>query len=222
MREINLEILIAYLQDELTAVDRAVVETYLQENPHGREQLAEAQQLLDRLRANAGDLATPSASLFSRAQAAFRQQMKRVAAQPSQRQSQTADLQFDSWAQATPLGARGVGGGLPERHLLFNEGEYDLDLQVVNEPQTDAVTMRGQLLGGANAPELEGIALNLRQLATGEERRGLTDGYGRFAFSQLEKGEYLLSVALQNHDMLIHLDAPAGVPPTWAPPTLTG
>lgn len=209
MREINLETLMAYLQDELMAVDRAVVETYLQENPHGREQLAEAQKLLDGLRANADDLAAPPASLLSRAQAAFRQQMKRVTARPSC----PADLQFDSWAQPMPLGARGVGGELQERHLLFHEGDHDLDLQVVNEPTADAVTMRGQLLGGAGAPELEGIALSLRRLATGEERRGLTDGYGRFAFSQLEKGDYLLSVALQSHDMVIHLDAP-----TWAHP----
>ncbi len=209
MREINLEILIAYLQNELTAVDRAVVETYLQENPHGREQLAEAQHLLAGLRANVDDLAAPSASLFSRAQAAFRQQMKRLAERPSR----LADLQFDSWAQPLPLGARGVGGGLPERHLLFHEGEYDLDLQVVNEPVADAVTMRGQLLGGNETQQLEGIALNLRQLTTGEERRGLTDGYGRFAFSHVAKGDYLLSVALHSHDMLIHLDAPAGAQP---------
>lgn len=217
MSEINLETLIAYLRDELTAVDRAVVETYIQQSPHGREQLAEAQQLLDGLRANADDLATPSTSLFSRAQAAFRQQMKRVAARPSERPSRPADVQFDSWAQPTPLGARGVGGGLPERQLLFHEGEYDLDLQIVAESAANAVTMRGQLLRGAGsnveAQELEGIALNLRQLETGEERRGLTDGYGRFAFSHVAKGDYLLSVALHSHDMLIHLDAPTSARP---------
>lgn len=195
MSEIDIEMLVAYLNDELTAVERAAVDTFLQENPNGQAKLAEAKQLLDGLRSD--EIVAPSASLLSRAQAAFRQQVGRLA----ERLQHEADLQFDSWAQPAPSGAR----GLPqERQLLFHEGAYDLDLQLVNDRAADAVTMRGQLLSASKSPhELEGVALSLHHAKSGIERRGITDGYGRFSFSHLEKGEYILTVAMQSYDIVI-------------------
>ena len=97
--------------------------------------------------------------------------------------------------------------GLPQdRQLLFHEGVYDLDLQLVNDRATDAVTMRGQLLSASRLrQDLEGVPIRLYHLLSGMNRRGITDGYGRFSFSHLEKGDYTLTVAMHSYDIILAL-----------------
>lgn len=200
MKEIEFQTLIDYLNDSLTESERTAVEAYLEEDPTGQQELARARQALAGLRSD--DMVAPSPSLMARVQAAFRHRLNRGSDRP-QRQ---AELQFDSWAQPMPQGVRGIP---QERQLLFHHGAYDLDLQVVQAQTPNDYVMRGQLL--ADSPglqnELEGILLNLRNTTTGQERRGLTDQYGRFSFSQLSKGEYLLLVELDSYDIVIVLES---------------
>jgi hypothetical protein len=199
MKEIEFQTLIDYLDDNLTESERMAVETYLEEDPTGQQELARARQALAGLWSD--DMVEPSPSLVARVRAAFRRQLNRGSDRPLRR----AELQFDSWAQL-PQGVRGVP---QERQLLFHEGAYDLDLQVAQAQTPNDYVMRGQLL--ADSPglqnELEGILLNLRNTTTGQERRGLTDQYGRFSFSQLSKGEYLLLVELDSYDIVIVLES---------------
>jgi hypothetical protein len=141
--------------------------------------------------------------LLNRVTVAFRHKQARL----SERIAQEAHLQFDSWSQLSALGARGVP---QERQLLFHEAEFDLDLQVMNNRETGMYTMRGQLLGSfadEMPDELEGISLTLKNKATGQIRGGLTDNYGRFAFSLVDQANYELLVALKERDIVVNLDS---------------
>lgn len=200
MKKVDFQMLVDYLQGDLDEVERAVVEQHIQHDPHGREEVARARQTVARLQE--APLAAPPPSLLGRVQAAFQQKRRAQA----NRVRHEALLQFDSWAQPSPVGVR----GLPqERQLLFHQGNYDLDLQVVTDRAANAYIMRGQLLSDSTTVqhELEGIALNLRHPASGQERRSLTDAYGRFTFSHLDQGNYVLLVELQSYDIVIVLES---------------
>ena len=120
---------------------------------------------------------------------------------------QKASLEFDSWFQLAAIGVRGVP---QERQLLFHEDEFDLDLQVMNDRESETYTIRGQLLGSFadNTPsELEGIALHLKNKTTQQSSTGLTDQYGRFSFSQIDQTDYELFVELKERDIVINLES---------------
>lgn len=200
METLSFETLVDYLNGDLSGVDLTAVEKFLQANPAAQQELEDVRQTLANLQEY--DLVEPAPSLLGRVQAAFR----RKQGQRPDRAHREASLQFDSWSQPLPVGVRGVP---QERQLLFHEGLYDLDLQVVNDRVTNAYVMRGQLLHDSSPlqQELEGIALNLHNTTNGLERRSLTDHYGRFSFSDLDQGIYILMVALESYDMVIVLDS---------------
>ena len=145
------------------------------------------------------DWSLPETDLINRVTAAFQRKQTRQQKRPSL----PATLQFDNWTQSAALGIR--GNGLRERQLLFSEGAFDLDLQIVEDPTTHLVVIRGQLLP-MNEPEevlsLEGIELHLIN-DDGVHSRRITDEYGRFHFSNCLPGEYSLRVLLDDHDIIL-------------------
>lgn len=162
------------------------------------EQVELTQAILGRLPKEA--LPEPEPGLISRVAAVFRRRQSRPAVRPAQ----VATLQFDSWAQAAAMGVR--GGSNRERQLLFSQEQYDLDIQMVKEPERETFTLRGQLLAAevqqTAAAQLEGIELRLVD-AAGEQRQGLTDELGRFSFSYCAAGRYDLQVILDDQDILL-------------------
>lgn len=142
----------------------------------------------------------PETELLNRVAAAFQRKKTRQQKRPSL----PATLQFDNWTQSAALGIR--GNGLRERQLLFSEGAFDLDLQIVEDPTTHLVVIRGQLLpmdeSAENATPLEGIELHLIN-DEGTHSRRITDEYGRFHFSNCLPGNYSLRVILDDHDIIL-------------------
>lgn len=141
----------------------------------------------------------PETDLLNRVAAAFQRKQSRQ----SKRPSLPATLQFDNWTQSAALGIR--GNGLRERQLLFSEGAFDLDLQIVEDPTSHMVVIRGQLLPmdeTEDEPTLEGIELHLMN-DEGVHSRRITDEYGRFHFSNCEPGDYSLRVILDDHDIIL-------------------
>lgn len=149
--------------------------------------------------ANQESFAAPEPSLLNRLTAAFRRKQARQAERPSQK----AALKFDNWTQTPALGTR--GGAARERQLLFSEGDFDLDLQIVKDAENSSFTVRGQLLQADEAypnPNLAGIELRLSQV-DGSKRLRATDEYGRFHFSHCLPGVYTLQVILDDHDIIL-------------------
>lgn len=169
----------------------------LQQNLSEAEQVEVTERILGRLPKEA--LIQPEPNLLQRVTAVFRRHQARSANRPVQ----PATLQFDSWTQPAALGVRGGRPG--ERQLLFNQGQYDLDLQMVKEAQNNTITLRGQLLPAEllqSEEPLEGIELRLVDTA-GEQSQGLTDELGRFSFSYCVAGRYDLWVILDDRVILL-------------------
>ncbi len=204
MCHIDFQKAIDYLQNSLPAEEADSLSQHLPICTTCQQELETAQQFLAALQnGTPQNLTAPSPSLLNRVTAAFRHKQARL----SERIAQEASLQFDSWSQLSALGVRGVP---QERQLLFHEAEFDLDLQVMNNHETETYTMRGQLLGSfadEMPDELEGISLTLKNKTTGQIRSGLTDNYGRFSFSLVEQSDYELFVELQERDIVINLES---------------
>ena len=130
--------------------------------------------------------------------AAFRRKMQ----QQQERIVQIASLEFDSWGNAAPLGARGTHDG---QQLLYSTTDFDVDIEVrSSKDHGDLVTLHGQIL--ATKPSLSNALLGLEcQLEAPEfdSRTVLTNQYGRFHISLLERGTYSLRVVHHDRDILI-------------------
>ena len=143
--------------------------------------------------------AQPSEGLVSTVLSAFR---RKQTASPRQ-EDNSAELQFDSWANGVALGMRGTP---QERQLLFSNPNYDLDLQIARDSGTSLHKVQGQLLQNAVTEEdLGGVELRLRPVDNWDyvERRCLTDRLGRFSFSYVEPGNYSLRVCLQEQQLVL-------------------
>ena len=148
---------------------------------------------------NNESLTAPEPTLLNRVTAAFRRKQTRQAERPTL----AATLKFDNWTHAPALGVR--GGAARERQLLFSEGVFDLDLQIVKDAENNSFTVRGQLLQTDEVypnAQLEGIELHLGQ-EDGSKSLRVTDEYGRFHFSYCSPGEYTLQVILDDRDIIL-------------------
>ncbi len=142
-------------------------------------------------------LPTPAAELLQRVGALFQQRQKQV----GERRRQSAELQFDSWTNGLPVGVRGA---VMERQLLFEAGEYDLDVQIVPIDE-DHLTLHGQLLTVDDVVTLEGIQIGLKSTDNITQDR-IADSLGRFTFSTLPKGDYVLTAFLPTQDVQFSLN----------------
>lgn len=196
MKHITFETLIAYLNDELSAEEKTAVTDYLKTAPNAEQELATAQKLLASMEKS--ELKAPEENLLDRVQAAFRNKVTRN----KTRLQNQAELTFDSWTQPLSLGVRGAP---QERQLLFHEEMVDIDIQLVNDPPVNNLTLRGQMMTQLENKDLEGIAVALTGMTNTVARRTLTDTYGRFTFTQLQKGDYRLQATLDTHDIVLLL-----------------
>jgi len=194
--------LMTYSNDNLNDAERKEVETHLAACSDCQSELALVRRIVGAMRGE--DLVTPSSSLIDRILTAFRRKQARLPERPHRR----ATLQFDSWTKLAPLGVRGTP---QERQILFSEDEYDLDLQIARDVESDTFVLRGQILDGEAQPYgLEGIELCLSSSCI--DRYGLTDTLGRFSFSQLSQGDYSLQVILEDQDIFVE---PVYIADSW-------
>ncbi len=182
-----------YMNHQLDAEQRTAVDGHLAECEACRTELEAVRlQLIN----TADALVTPPTTLIDQLKMAFKRKRAQLADVPKRR----ADLAFDSWSNLAVLGVRGTPA---EHQMLFNDGEYDLDVQVVKENANDYV-VRGQLLSAeSDDTDLTGIELRFVD-ESDQERRSLTDHLGRFTFAHCLSGTYTLHVMLE--DRIIVLD----------------
>ena len=141
----------------------------------------------------------PSDGLMNAVLSAFRRKQTSSAT----KKKDSAELQFDSWANGVALGMRGTP---QERQLLFSNTDYDLDLQIARDTTTNLHQVQGQLLHNVMTDEdLGGVELRLLPTDSWDylERRCLTDRLGRFSFSYVEPGSYSLQVFLEEQHLAL-------------------
>ncbi len=154
-------------------------------------QIAAIKQLADKLPSE-----TPQESLLQRASALFRQRQQQVKKRAAQ---QIAAIEFDSWAGDLALGSR--KGSLPDRQLLFQSTQLEIDIQITPIQGSDKATVQGQLM--VDTPDLAGIELRLTD-KNGHTRGRVTDELGSFHFSFCIAGAHELTIALDDGDLVSH------------------
>jgi len=197
MKHPNFQKLVDYLNNQLTADETQAIEAHVTGCAQCETELNRARYLVTTQQDD--DLVAPELSLLSRVVTAFRRQQNRLPNRPQRE----ASLEFDSWTEMAPVGARGMA---QERQLLFSEEMFDVDLQIVKDPpKSSTFTLRGQVLNGDDETgfaDLDGLEIRLTDAAS-TEWRGLTDTLGQFSFSQLPEGVYTLSIILEDHDIIL-------------------
>lgn len=197
MKHPNFQKLVDYLNNQLKAEETQAIDAHIKGCAQCETELNRASYLVTTQQDD--DLVAPELSLLNRVVTAFRRQQSRLSDRPQRR----ASLEFDSWTEMTPVGARGM---TQERQLLFSEDIFDVDLQVVKDPpNSNTFTLRGQFLISDDVSgfaDLDGIEIHLTD-AVNTEWRGLTDTLGQFSFSQLPEGIYTLSIILEDHDVTL-------------------
>lgn len=197
MKHPKFQKLVDYLNNQLSADETQKIKAHITACVQCKTELNRAGYLVTARQED--DLVAPELSLLNRVVTAFRRQQNRLPNRPQRK----ASLEFDSWTEMTPLGARGM---TQERQLLFSEDVFDIDLQIAEDPPNSSTfTLRGQFLinndiSGFDA--LDGIEIRLTD-AVNAEWRGLTDSLGQFSFSQLLDGIYTLNVILEDHDITL-------------------
>jgi len=197
MKHPNFQKLVDYLDDKLDAGEAQEIKAHVTACAQCETELNRARYLLTTRQDD--DLVAPEVNLLNRVVTAFRRQQKRLPERPQR----GASLEFDSWTQAAPLGARGI---VQERQLLFSEDNFDVDLQIVKDPpHSNTFSVRGQFLNNeaaSDVTDLDGIEIRLTNAANAEWR-GLADSLGQFSFSQLPEGLYTLSIILEEQDIIL-------------------
>lgn len=190
------ELLIAYHNRQLDDDERTIIEQHLTVCPECQMLLVKVQALIQRLQGHEGASVQPE--LIQRAVAAFRQVQRREAGRA---EIDAAQL-LDSWQDGQSEGARGRS---TERQLLFHFADIDIDVQLLPDADSDFYSMQGQILRKKTSPDfLEGVAVSLLQNQELQPlRQTLVDHLGRFQFSHIPVGHYLLQVEL--HDAKVHV-----------------
>ena len=190
--------LLDYYKKSLNVDDNARVKAHLADCAVCQQELETMVRLLAGLQQ--ADFEEPNPSATQKLLLAFRKKQARLAT----RLRQTATLEFDSWANLATANLRRHMG---QRQLLFSEGAYDIDLQVMNQVATHNFDLQGQVLK-AIVPEerdaitsLAGLQIRLYD-KNDEEWWGVTDDNGRFSFLQLAFGTYTFQLIVEDRDIL--------------------
>lgn len=184
------EMLLAYSNQQLGEDEQMSIKQHLTACQECQTLLINLQTLARRLQEN--EKASPRPELIRRATAAFRQFQQRLA----ERHAAVADLQFDSWDDALLDGVRGYTF---ERQLLYHAVGVDVDVQITPDERR-LHRVEGQILRAQTPPELlEGVAISLRSIQDEQPaRQTFADYLGRFAFSDLPTGQFLLQIDLSD------------------------
>jgi hypothetical protein len=192
MEHLGFQYLIKYLEGGLDETEHREAEAHLAACAECQRELAGVRRTLVRVR----EFVPPPSELLHRVLAAFHRRKARLTGRPRRQ----AALRSDSWTHLAALGVRGVP---QERQLLFTEGAFNVDVQIVRDDLADTFALQGQVLEDEPQPGgMEGIELCIAD-AAGVERRGLTDQFGCFSFTQLAEGTYSLQIVFDDHDIVL-------------------
>lgn len=190
--------LLDYYKNKMNAADTAAAKAHLAECTTCQRELDKTVRLLTGLQQ--ADFEEPNPSATQKLAQAFRKKQARLA----DRVRQTAALEFDSWANPATASVRRQLG---QRQMLFSEGPYDIDIQVMNQTAKRTFDLQGQVLIAVDPeqteafPSLAGSQVRLRH-ENGDEWWGATDENGRFSFLQLSFGTYSFQLLLEDRDIV--------------------
>lgn len=181
--------LVDWVENDLLAEERALVEQHLAACSICSEELVKVERLLGLMRAD--QAFAPPPALIRRAVAIF--QPRTDSAAPSLLQRLVAALQFDSAQHLPALGLRAASP--TPRQLLYSAGDYDLDLRLT--PHDDGWTLSGQVLGHRVPVGHVVVQGELAQV------QAPLAAPGEFVLPPIPAGAYTLIVSLRNDEITV-------------------
>jgi hypothetical protein len=194
MAHLSDEVLIQYIEHQLSDAERADAEAHLA-CPCQRcnQTLRRMRQVLENTASN--QTTAPPAEVLQRAIASFQQLP--VLREPRLRF--LAKLLFDSQLQ---FSLSAVRGGTQKRQMLFSTRQVDIDLQIT--PKQDTHYLIGQILSTEETEEERPAAFVRLKNDTGEFLRGTeADTLGQFSFQQVPPGTYDLVFDFDDQEIAI-------------------
>lgn len=182
-QQISFETLVDFAEGRLDESERAAVTARLSGDPVATARLADIQQLMMLMRADAATNEDAPSHVIQRASRLLRQRKAATPATPSLLRQLVAVLLHDS-AVSPALGVR-AGGESATRQLLYAAESIDVDVRIA--PQAGGFVVAGQMLG----PESEGqVAL---AGDTAQVEATLND-LGEFMLPAVPAGRYTLTL----------------------------
>ena len=130
-------------------------------------------------------------------------QFKAAGATEPSRMQIFAKLVFDNLLHARALEVRSSAPPAGTRQMLYNAGNYDVDIRIEQLPDMNSFHLIGQIMAAANTGlQLEGLIIRL----TGEasDASAVTDGRGMFHLRSIKPGEYDLIINVPEGDIVIN------------------
>jgi hypothetical protein len=195
----SFERLIDYLDSRLPEPEAAGLTSHL---AAGCSNCGETRDWYTRMRAvvASDDLVAPPQWVFNRAIRIFDKELHRP--RLAERIAQgIAALVYDSFARPAMAGVRSAE--MADRQLLYDAGDYSIDLRIASSERTGA-DLTGQVLKESD-PTFESVSTLKVQIARGDEVvfSTVTDEMGEFKLSGVERGLYNLRVELSDGSITV-------------------
>lgn len=181
--------LVDWVEKRLPIETQSQVQTHLATCVQCQREAAQIERMLSTMRSDTA--VDPPPGVVDRAVRLFD---RRVASTPTLRQQIMATLRFDSLTMPLAFGTR--SGALAPRQLLFNAGDYDLDLRITPSEQPEHWLLSGQLLGVATAAGTVVCSGATTYTAT-------LSSLGEFTLPPVASGTYTLAVQLPDVEMMV-------------------
>lgn len=130
-------------------------------------------------------------------------QFKAAGASEPTRMQIFAKLVFDNLLPAQALEVRSTAPPAGTRQMLYNAGNYDVDIRIEQLPDMNSFHLIGQIMTAGNTgSQLEGLVIRLTGGAS--DAAAVTDARGMFHLRSIKPGEYDLIINVPEGDLVIN------------------
>jgi hypothetical protein len=130
-------------------------------------------------------------------------QFKGAAASSPSRLQIFAKLVFDNLMPAPAAGVRSTAPPSGARQMLYNTGNYDVDIRIEQLSDMSRFHLIGQVMTTENtASQLEGLIIRLTGGAS--DASAVTDARGMFHLRSIKPGDYDLIITVPEGDIVIN------------------
>jgi hypothetical protein len=130
-------------------------------------------------------------------------QFKAASSTAPSRMQILAKLVFDNLLPAQAMEVRSTAPPAGIRQMLYNAGNYDVDIRIEQLPDLNSFHLIGQIMAAENTgAQLEGLIVRLTGGAS--DASAVTDARGMFHLRSIKPGEYDLSINLPEGDLVIN------------------
>jgi hypothetical protein len=130
-------------------------------------------------------------------------QFKAASASAPSKMQILAKLVFDNLLPARAIEVRSTAPAAGTRQMLYNAGNYDVDIRIEQLPDMNSFHLIGQIMAAGDAGSaLAGLTVRLTGRAN--DASAVTDAHGMFHLRRIQPGEYDLIINVPEGDLVLN------------------